>query len=136
MEAEALQSEALALAKEVLGMGHPDTYKYMRNLALVYHAQRHWVEAEGLYTQVLDGFKKTLGLRHSDTLEAIQDLDVIQREMKEHATPKSNEEMTLADRSKEAPSLENGSMVPGMPFSSRTGSPTSECGTVLGGKRT
>lgn len=73
-DSERLYAESLAICKEVLGDGRPDTLRSMHNLAWTLGKQGRWDEAEVLQVEVLESKKRLLGNKHPDTLRSMNNL--------------------------------------------------------------
>jgi non-specific serine/threonine protein kinase/serine/threonine-protein kinase len=65
-EAESLFKQALG-GQRKLGADHPDTYRYMNDLAVLYRDQKRFAEAEPLLTEAVTGARKILGPTHPQT---------------------------------------------------------------------
>ena len=76
-EAEPLYAQALALSREILGEGHPDTLVSLNNLASLYDNQGRYGEAEPLFVQALALRRETLGETHPQTLASLNNLAVL-----------------------------------------------------------
>ena len=61
--------------KELSGEGHPKTIRSMRDLAVIWHAQKRHKEASTLMSKVVGLSKTALGSDHPDTIGRKQTLD-------------------------------------------------------------
>jgi tetratricopeptide (TPR) repeat protein len=73
-QALALEEQALAARRRVLGDEHPDTLTAMNNLAATRRALGDLDGARELYEQALAGCRRVLGDEHPDTLTATNNL--------------------------------------------------------------
>ena len=73
-EAEALATQALALAESRFGRDHPATVASLNNLALVYSMQGHYAQAEPLFARALETNERTLGPNEVVTLISVRNL--------------------------------------------------------------
>jgi tetratricopeptide (TPR) repeat protein len=75
-EAVTIERDILEWRKVHLGMGHPDTYRIMGNLADTLRHLGGLVEARGLMMQVLEWQKVHLGMGHPHTYRTMSDLAI------------------------------------------------------------
>ena len=73
-DAERLQTQAMDLRRNLLGVDHPDTLTSTANLASTYRSQGRWEEAEKLQVQVMETSKTKLGADHPYTLAIMANL--------------------------------------------------------------
>jgi Tetratricopeptide repeat len=66
-DARAVETQALNLARRVLGEEHPDTLRSMNNLAGILKAQGNLSGARALQERVLPIYRRLLGEEHPDT---------------------------------------------------------------------
>ncbi|EAQ86838.1 hypothetical protein CHGG_08091 [Chaetomium globosum CBS 148.51] len=70
-EAGKINSQALALQRDILGERHPDTMQSMSSLAVIYYEQGRRDKAEELGVKTLALQREILGERHPDTIQSM-----------------------------------------------------------------
>jgi len=73
-DATVLYTEAVQMARRVLGPEHPNTLMYMGNLAQSLYGEKHYVESQNLLRDVLEKKRKTLGMENRSTLVTMGNL--------------------------------------------------------------
>ncbi|MGH8933630.1 MAG: FxSxx-COOH system tetratricopeptide repeat protein [Egibacteraceae bacterium] len=96
--ARALQEQALAVRREVLGDRHPDTLRSINNLAATLYEQGDLAGARTLQEQALAVCREVLGDRHPHTLTSINNLANTLRAQGDLAGARTLHEETLAVR--------------------------------------
>jgi tetratricopeptide (TPR) repeat protein len=83
--AEPLLRQALEIAKEALGEGHPEYARGLNNLAVLYQGMGDFARAEPLFRQAMEIKKKVLGEGHPDYAQGLNNLAELYQDMRDYA---------------------------------------------------
>ncbi len=73
-EAESVYKEALKVAEDTFGLGHPNVAISLNNLAGLYISKGNYAEIEPLYKRALEIVEKALGPDHPDVAISLKNL--------------------------------------------------------------
>jgi len=99
-EAAKVSEEALKVAEDTFGPGHPDVAASLNNLGLLYQAQGQYAAAEPLYKRALAIKEKALGPDHLAVATTLNNLAELYRAQGKYAEAEPLYKRSLATREK------------------------------------